>query len=162
MKSQQQRGTGEALGTSDKENQTVADTEIQFKVKKKKTKQKPTNKTLIENRALLFLALPLTTWEKADFLHLLRVNRAALWGGGRVVSKWRGPIERKCSTDFFPLTLSRKPPLFFVPRRRGRMHKKQCSILSFTVFLKPSSVASLSSPQIFRAGQKWTGIHHSE
>lgn len=61
MKSQQQRGTGEALGTSDKENQTVADTEIQFKVKKKKTKQKPTNKTLIENRALLFLALPLTT-----------------------------------------------------------------------------------------------------
>jgi len=164
MKSQQQRGTGEALGTSDKENQTVADTEIQFKVKKKQKnkKQKPTNKTLIENRALLFLALPLTTWEKADFLHLLRVNRAALWGGGRVVSKWRGPIERKCSTDFFPLTLSRKPPLFFVPRRRGRMHKKQCSIHSFTVFLKPSSVASLSSPQIFRAGQKWTGIHHSE
>jgi len=41
MKSQQQRGTGEALGTSDKENQTVADTEIQFKVKKKqKTKNK--------------------------------------------------------------------------------------------------------------------------
>lgn len=40
MKSQQQRGTGEALGTSDKENQTVADTEIQFKVKKKKQKTK--------------------------------------------------------------------------------------------------------------------------